>query len=151
MTYYAVVDTNVVVSALLKDGSIPFQILEYIRSGKIVPLYNEDILTEYYDVLMRNKFEIPEEKVKATLVLFANVGLELEPVDVDEFFIDKDDIIFYQIVMSSRQTGDDSKLITGNKKHFPQKEFVVTPTEMLEIIEEDMKKGADQSAPIRVV
>lgn len=139
MTYYAVVDTNVLVSALLKEGSIPYQIIEYIRSMKIIPLYNEDIITEYIEVLVRNKFGLTEEQVKNTIALFLDHGLEIEPVEIDEFFSDNDDKIFYQIVMSSRQSGEDSKLVTGNIKHFPRKEFVVTPAEMIEIINLDEK------------
>ena len=139
MTYYAVVDTNVLVSALLKEGSIPYQIIEYIRSKKIIPLFNEDIITEYIEVLVRNKFGLTEEQVKNTIALFLDHGLEIEPVEIDEFFSDNDDKIFYQIVMSSRQSGEDSKLVTGNIKHFPRKEFVVTPAEMIEIINLDEK------------
>ncbi|MBR4377881.1 MAG: putative toxin-antitoxin system toxin component, PIN family [Bacilli bacterium] len=139
MTYYAVVDTNVLVSALLKEGSIPYQIIEYIRSKKIIPLFNEDIITEYIEVLVRNKFGLTEEQVKNTIALFLDHGLEIEPVEIDEFFSHNDDKIFYQIVMSSRQSGEDSKLVTGNIKHFPRKEFVVTPAEMIEIINLDEK------------
>ena len=139
MTYYAVVDTNVLVSALLKEGSIPYQIIEYIRSKKIIPLFNEDIITEYIEVLVRNKFGLTEEQVKNTIALFLDHGLEIEPVEIDEFFSDNDDKIFYQIVMSSRQSGEDSKLVTGNIKHFPRKEFIVTPAEMIEIINLDEK------------
>lgn len=139
MTYYAVVDTNVLVSALLKEGSIPYQIIEYIRLKKIIPLFNEDIITEYIEVLVRNKFGLTEEQVKNTIALFLDHGLEIEPVEIDEFFSDNDDKIFYQIVMSARQSGEDSKLVTGNIKHFPRKEFVVTPAEMMEIINLDEK------------
>lgn len=139
MTYYAVVDTNVLVSALLKEGSIPYQIIEYIRSKKIIPLFNEDTITEYIEVLVRNKFGLTEEQVKNTIALFLDHGLEIEPVEIDEFFSDNDDKIFYQIVMSSRQSGEDSKLVTGNIKHFPRKEFIVTPAEMIEIINLDEK------------
>ena len=139
MTYYAVVDTNVLVSALLKEGSIPYQIIEYIRSKKIIPLFNEDIITEYIEVLVRNKFGLTEEQVKNTIALFLDHGLEIEPVEIEEFFSDNDDKIFYQIVMSSRQSGEDSKLVTGNIKHFPRKEFIVTPAEMIEIINLDEK------------
>ena len=74
-----------------------------------------------------------------TIALFLDHGLEIEPVEIDEFFSDNDDKIFYQIVMSSRQGGEDSKLVTGNIKHFPRKEFVVTPAEMIEIINLDEK------------
>ena len=139
MTYYAVVDTNVIVSALLKEGSIPYQILENIKFGKIIPLYNENILIEYFDVLERNKFGFTRSQIKRNISLFLDHGLEMDPIEIDEFFSDKDDKIFYQIVMSSRLTGEDSKLITGNIKHFPRKEFIVTPAEMIEIIELDEK------------
>ena len=139
MTYYAVVDTNVIVSSLLKEGSIPYQILENIKFGKIIPLYNENILIEYFDVLERNKFGFTRSQIKRNISLFLDHGLEMDPIEIDEFFSDKDDKIFYQIVMSSRLTGEDSKLITGNIKHFPRKEFIVTPAEMIEIIELDEK------------
>lgn len=40
MTYYAVIDTNVVVSSMLKQTSIPGKIIDYVVRGKIVPLLN---------------------------------------------------------------------------------------------------------------
>lgn len=42
--------------------------------------------------------------------------------------------MFYAVVMEKRQDAD-AYLITGSKKHFPAKPFVVTPREMLDIIE----------------
>lgn len=44
--YYAVVDTNVLVSSMLKSESIPGQVVDLILLGKIVPLLNEEIITE---------------------------------------------------------------------------------------------------------
>ena len=44
-------------------------------------------------------------------------------------FTDAKDIVFYEVKLSKR----DSYLVTGNKKHFPQKPFVITPKEMVEI------------------
>ena len=146
MTYYAVVDTNVVVSALLKEGSIPYQIIEFIRLNKIKPLYNEDIISEYVDVLVRNKFGFTKGQIKDMVALFLDHGIEMEPIEINEFFSDKDDKIFYQIVMSSRQTGENSRLITGNTKHFPRKEYIVTPAEMIEIIETDEKLEKEKGA-----
>ena len=49
MKYYAVIDTNVLVSATLKQDSIPGKIIEYIFSNVIVPLFNDEILNEYYE------------------------------------------------------------------------------------------------------
>ena len=43
MIYYAVLDTNVLVSALLKKNSIPAMILKHAANGAIIPLYSEKI------------------------------------------------------------------------------------------------------------
>ncbi len=43
-----------------------------------------------------------------------------------------DDLIFYEVAMETRD--DDSYLVTGNQKHYPIKDFIVTPAEMIEII-----------------
>ena len=44
----------------------------------------------------------------------------------------------YEVTMDSRQTKD-TFLITGNIRDFPVRPFIVTPTEMLHIIEENRK------------
>ena len=44
---------------------------------------------------------------------------------------DPNDIVFYEVKMSKEET----YLVTGNIKHFPKKPFVVTPREMVEIID----------------
>lgn len=47
MKYYAVLDTNVLVSALLKYGSVPWQVTEEALHGDIIPVLNDEILAEY--------------------------------------------------------------------------------------------------------
>lgn len=42
------------------------------------------------------------------------------------------DLVFYEVVMEKRS--EDAYLITGNIKHFPKREFIVTPAEMMEIL-----------------
>ena len=58
MKYYAVLDTNVLVSALLKNGSVPWQVAEEALHGDIIPVLNDEILSEYEDVLNRQKIQI---------------------------------------------------------------------------------------------
>lgn len=55
---YAVIDINVLVSALfsISGNSNPSIIIRKIIDGVITPLYNEDILAEYEEVLNRDKF-----------------------------------------------------------------------------------------------
>ena len=51
---------------------------------------------------------------------------------VGEILIDMDDLVFYEVVMEKRE--DDAYLVTGNQKHYPIRDFIVTPAEMLEIL-----------------
>ncbi len=53
MKYYAVIDTNVLVSAMLKWNSIPGNVMELTFDG---PIMNEQIVKEYREVLARPKF-----------------------------------------------------------------------------------------------
>ena len=133
MTYYAVIDTNVVVSSMLKSTSVPGQIVDLALKGEIVPLLNQEILDEYEEVLLRNEFGFKESDVKDLLDLLNEKAVFLDRTPTDELFNDPDDVVFYEIVLTARKSSD-AYLITGNTKHYPVKTFVVTPKEMLEII-----------------
>ena len=137
MKYYAVIDTNVIVSSMLKHESIPGTIVDLINSRIIVPLLNEEILSEYYDVLTRNKFGFDVKDVENLLANIRNNSIFLNREQTLEDFIDEevdeDDIVFYEIVMSARNTMD-AYLVTGNIKHYPIRNYVVTPKQMIDII-----------------
>ena len=132
---YAVIDTNVLVSALfsISGNSNPSIIIRKIIDGVITPLYNEDILTEYEEVLNRDKFPFRKADIDWLISAFLDYGISLGRTAIsDEIFIDKDDIVFYEVALSK----EDSFLVTGNIRHFPKKPFIVTPAEMLTIIDE---------------
>ena len=134
MKYYAVIDTNVIVSALLKKGSVPYQVLELMLKGIIVPLLDQRIVDEYRDVLSRNKFGFELETIEAIINAIVEKSIFVDNEKTITDFIDEDDVVFYEIVMTAREYTD-AYLVTGNKKHFPFKSFVVTPREMLDIIQ----------------
>ena len=131
-TYYAVFDTNVLVSALLtkRADSPTVQLLDYVFDGQIVLLYNEAIIREYEEVLHRGHFAFPDERVR-DLIDLVKTGLHLDPTDSGENFIDVDDKVFYEVALSK----DDGYVVTGNTKHFPKSPIVVTPAEMIAIIQ----------------
>lgn len=133
MVFYAVIDTNVIVSSLLKRDSIPAKILDSVISGIIVPLFNEEILEEYAEVISRKEFGFSVEDIWKLLNFIAQNGLLLEKTAIQETLPDPDDAVFYEIVMSARKNRD-AYLVTGNIRHFPAKNFVVTPREMLEFV-----------------
>lgn len=131
---YAVIDTNVFISALItKNPDAPtVKVFEAVLLGDIIPLYHRDILEEYEEVLRRKKFRIADEVIGLLLDSIKKYGIEVFPQSTGEIFIDIDDLIFYEVVMEKRD--DNSYLVTGNKKHYPVKEFIVTPAEMLDIL-----------------
>lgn len=45
-----------------------------------------------------------------------------------------DDLIFYEVAMEKRD--NDAYLVTGNQKHYPIRDFIVTSAEMMKIIQE---------------
>lgn len=137
--YYAVIDTNVIVSSMLRHNSIPGKITDLVVEETIIPLLNDEILEEYYEVLTRNKFGFSELSINQLMQTLKTNSIFLTREQTIEDFIDKDDVVFYEIVMSARNKLD-AYLVTGNVKHYPMKSFVVTPKEMLDIIDNN-KKG----------
>ena len=140
MIYYAVIDSNVLVSALLKEFSNPWKVLQFVRIGKIIPLYNKEMLIEYGEVLRRKeKYNFPEEEIQEVINLLITTGMRFNGSQVDELFTDGDDIKFYSVAITAiNYISPYSKLVTGNKKDFPVKEFIVSADEMVEIVEKDI-------------
>ena len=133
MVVYAVIDTNVLVSAILAahPNSATVIIREKIMDGTIVPLYNGVIVDEYQDVLSRPKFHFPIDLVTSLLNVIRQKGICLERTKTEEIFTDSKDVVFYEIALSK----EGAYLVTGNTKHFPATPIVVTPAELLRIIE----------------
>jgi len=131
----AVIDTNVIVSAYITKNleAATSKVWEAVLQCKLTPIYNDEILSEYSEVLHREKFGIPEHLIKWALDKIVTNGVRGERILSDEFFPDPKDVVFYEVAMSK----EDAYLVTGNTKHFPKKPIVVTPAEMLEILQRE--------------
>lgn len=129
---YAVIDTNVFVSALLSrhPDSATVQVVNEILKNGICPLYNHEIINEYQDVLHRDKFHFPSAAIDYIISTIQELGIISERISSSEIFPDPNDVVFYEVALSK----DAAYLVTGNTKHFPQTPIVVTPAEMMEII-----------------
>ena len=129
---YAVIDTNVLVSALLSrhDDSSTVVIRNHVLEGTIIPLFNEEIIQEYRNVLHRSKFQLSPDRIDDILDAITQNGLMLGRTSSKEVFPDPKDIVFYEVALSK----EGSYLVTGNTKHFPKTPIVVTPAELLEIL-----------------
>lgn len=133
MNYYVVIDTNVLVSSMLTSNptSTIARIVDAVSQGLIVPMYNDSILEEYHSVLLRDRFHFSVDSINDLISLIKNKGINCERCASNEFFPDPDDMVFYEVAMSR----EDSYLVTGNLKHFPKNGRVVSPADMLYIIE----------------
>ena len=131
----AVIDTNVIVSAYITKNpdSATAKVWEAVLQCKLTPVYNEEILDEYVDVLHRRKFCIPERLINHAIDQIVTNGIRGERIQSNEAFPDPKDVVFYEVALSK----DDAYLVTGNTKHFPNKPIVVTPAEMLEILQHE--------------
>lgn len=139
MNYYAVIDTNVIVSAMLKWDSVPGNVLELTFQGPIIPVLNEDILKEYVEVLSRPKFHLTEDIIGTVINEIKNLAIFIDAEELNIELADPKDRVFYEVIMEERKS-EEAYLITGNIKHFPEKPFVVTPRQMIDIIIKDSQE-----------
>lgn len=131
---YAVIDTNVLVSSRLSKNptAATVKVISKMIDGLITPVYNEEILAEYTEVLHRKKFRFKEEDIQILLGFIIEYGIHTDRIPYEGDMPDEKDRPFYEVSLSM----EDSFLVTGNLKHFPQTPKVVTPAELIEIMEQ---------------
>ena len=134
MTYYAVIDTNILVSAMMSRhaDSATVQIVDKMIEGLIIPVYSDEIMDEYREVLHRKKFKFSSNLVEYILSAIKIYGMNVSPAPTGEALPDMKDLPFYEVVYEKKDEG--AYLVTGNLKHFPVKPFIVTARQMLNII-----------------
>lgn len=133
-----VLDTNIVVSASLKEKGREAAVLSLALTGNLSLNVSEAILTEYEEVLHRKKFRLNPGRVdrlldlirrKSTLVTPSHV-LSISPHEPDK-----------RLLECADQAQADY-LVTGNKRHFPKRwkgTLVVNARELLELITAGLK------------
>ena len=129
---YVVIDTNVLVSALITKNpeAATAKVVRLLLEQEFVPLYDADIIAEYEDVLHRSKFPILKETADALISFIIENGIESSRVDFEESMPDEDDRVFYEVSLSQ----DDSFLVTGHLKHYPMSPRVITPADFVHLI-----------------
>jgi putative PIN family toxin of toxin-antitoxin system len=127
-----VVDTNVIVSALLRSGGLPEAVFNLAMVGEIILLVSEPVLAEYEEVLRRPRLKIDSAKVTDAMVRIRAVGSLLVPTQRVTAASDPDDNIFLECA----QAGNAEYLVTGNVRDFPetwQRTRILTPREFVEM------------------
>jgi uncharacterized protein len=131
-----VLDTNVLVSALLKPDSTPELVLSLILEKQVVLCVSEPIAAEYEEVLRRPKFRgLDRNKVASFLArLKAQARCFAPQSHLDIIETDPEDNKFLECAQEAKA----DFLITGNTKHFPFQKFhktrTVSPAEFLAVV-----------------
>jgi putative PIN family toxin of toxin-antitoxin system len=123
-----VIDTNILISAMLSPGGFPSQTWGKVISGECTLYYSHDIYEEYIDVLSRPKFPISEAEKEAVLSFISKYGVEIFPIKSNVAFTDEYDRIFYDTAKEVNAI-----LVTGNIKHYPDESWVMTPADFVSI------------------
>ncbi len=131
---YAVIDTNVLVSALITHNSeaATAKVVTLLLEGAFIPMYDEDIIAEYEDVLHRAKFPILPEIADALISHIIENGMETSRITFEDPMPDEDDRVFLEVALSK----EDSFLVTGNQKHYPASTRIMTPSQFLEVYQQ---------------
>ena len=125
-----VLDTNVIISAALSPKGKPAETFKIITSNNDIELsYNEIIFAEYKRVFSYERLNIPSEKQKEFLEAIKDEGIVREPITSDILLPDESDRIFYDTAKTVN-----AYLITGNIKHYPSENFILTPAQFLDLL-----------------
>ena len=116
-----VIDTNVLVSALWSKHGTCAKILYKVLNYELIVVYDQRILHEYKVVLERSKFGFTKDELKAIIDFVKNEGLCIVAKPLDIEFVDEVDKKFYEVAKTVN-----CKLITGNKKHFPEETDILS-------------------------
>lgn len=135
-----VLDTNVLISALLKADSAPALVLSLILGGHIKLCLTADIYDEYRGVLAREKFQrLDQAIVKKVLLALKRKSHWVSPsTRLNVIKIDPEDNKFLECALTAKA----EFLITGNKKHFPMAHYdktkIMSPADFLYWVVKEM-------------
>jgi len=133
-----VLDTNVIVSGILRPYSKAASILRLVATGAITLAYDLRIFSEYRDVLNRPKFTFAKEDIDAFLDQVEKEGVVVSVMPLKFRLPDPEDESFLEVALA----GKAKAIVTGNKRHFPKKECegtrILSPAEFLEVFGSEM-------------
>ncbi len=113
----AVVDTNILVSAALARFGNEASLFKAAKAGHLQVCVSEAIWAEYEGVLNRAKFAHVAGEVAAVLATVSGSAKIIRSVRSAFSSLDPDDTCFIDCAM----TAGADVLVTGNKRHFPQR------------------------------
>ena len=104
-----------------------------VLGGRIIPLFNDYLLYEYRTVLSRQKFGLDSAVVRDMLNIIESFGISVDASDSGIELPDRKDTSIFEIALSTHD--DEFYLVTGNTRHFLKVDFVVTPKQMMDLLD----------------
>ena len=127
-----VLDTNVLVSALLNARGVPARVLDLVVAGEMQLCVDPRILAEYDDVLRRPEFAILTDDVNSIFAYMDENARKVTALPLPSVSIDPKDQVFIETAVSAKA----DYLVTGNLKHFTHLQKyrfrVVSPKQLLD-------------------
>lgn len=119
-----VLDANVFVSSFFNPNGKPSQIMKIILSRKAELIYNSAILSEYENVMSREKFskKINSCHTLKFINLIRSIAISFSPLPSKTKLRNESERIYFD---TARNSG--AALITCNLKHFPKKPYIMPP------------------------
>lgn len=109
-----VLDTNIVVSALLSPFGPPARIVDLMLAGELTMTFDDRVLTEYRQVLSRPRFGFAAGDVERLLQFIEAEGTAVLAKPWPYPLPDPDDSAFIEVAAAAG-----APLVTGNLRHFP--------------------------------
>ena len=111
-----VLDTNIIVSSLLKPAGLEAMVLLLALGSQHNLCVSPSILAEYDDVLRRPRLKLQREEVDATLGAIRRISRIVEPAHRLTISPHESDNRFLECA----EAANARYLVTGNKRHFPE-------------------------------
>jgi len=127
-----VLDTNIVVSGLMKFTGNEAEVLDLAIAGEIQLCFSQAILLEYVDVLHRHYLRLDFERVDNALNNIQWFGLRVSPRQQLHISPDPSDNRFLECAEAARA----EYLVTGNKRHFPERHGVTAIVNAREFLDQ---------------
>lgn len=133
-----VLDTNVLVAALLSPFQPPGRILDLILTGELKIVFDDRVMAEYRTVLLRPKFGFDRRNVEELLDECAGMGHFLTAAPLGQELQDPSDAMFVELAVAAH-----APLVTGNSRHYPSERchgiLVFSPAAFLDVWRKDKR------------
>lgn len=111
-----VLDTNVLVSAVLNPEGSPAKVVDMLADGSLQLIVSPAIMAEYEDVLARKKFGLSASTALTIIKNLRRLAIEVVPSEQLRVCSDPTDDKFLECAVAAGA----AYVVTGNLKHFPK-------------------------------